>query len=105
MHTNSELLVDLYSKDEDKANSHYKNKIIEVTGIVKEISFLNNRNTILLKGNTTKSSVICDMQLNQTAILRKLKKDDVVKIKGVCKGYLKDVILLNCTFINQNTNE
>ncbi|WP_343912349.1 OB-fold protein [Aquimarina litoralis] len=105
LHLSSRSLVASFSKNEQNANDNYKNKVVEVTGSIKEISYLNNRSTLILEGNTRSSSIICDIQPNHKMKLKKLKEGDTITIKGVCKGYLKDVILLNCVLTNQNTNE
>lgn len=98
-------LISSFIIDEDAANLMYRGKIIEVEGIVKDITFLNNRNTIFLYGKNKYSSVICDMYPNQEGEIKDLKKGQKIKIKGVCKGFLKDAILLNCMLINTTINE
>ncbi len=102
---NSSELISLFMLNENSANSVYRNKVIEVEGIVKEVTFLNNRNTVLLQGSSTYSSVLCDMKDDQVEEIEKLRKGQKVKIKGVCKGFLKDVILLHCLLINTPINE
>ncbi|MEW7292152.1 OB-fold protein [Aquimarina sp. 2304DJ70-9] len=98
-------LTSTYILNEESANSIYRGKVIEVEGIVKEISFLNNRNTVLLHGDDKYSSVLCDMQSDQIEEVKKLKRGQKIKIKGICKGFLKDAILLNCMLINTQINE
>ncbi len=101
----SKELVSSYILNEKSANSIYRGKIVEVDGIVKEVTFLNNRNTILLYGSSKYSSVICDMQSNQIEEVKKLKKGQKIRIKGVCKGFLKDAILLHCILTNTQIDE
>lgn len=102
---NADLLVKTYVEDEEKADSAYTNKVFDVVGKITEVSFLNNRNTLILQGNDPNSGVICDMDPLQHAIIAKLSKGDKVRIKGVCKGFLKDVIMLNCILISNVANE
>nr|WP_271729736.1 hypothetical protein [Aquimarina algiphila] len=102
---NSSELISLFMLNENSANSVYRNKVIEVEGIVKEVTFLNNRNTVLLHGNNKYSSVLCDMKDDQVEEIKKLKKGQKVRIKGVCKGFLKDAIILHCILINTPINE
>ncbi len=101
----SSELVSSFMVNEKHANSIYRGKIIEVVGVIKEITFVNDRNTILLRGDNTYSSVLCDMKLNQTEEIKKLRKGQKIKIKGVCKGFLKDAILLHCMLINTQIDE
>ena len=93
---NSNELVASFITNENKSNEVYGGKIIEVTGFVKEISFLNNRNTVLLYTENEKSGIICDVNKSQLKKVKSLKKHQKIKVKGLCKGFLKDVILLNC---------
>lgn len=93
----SKDLVNSYRINEEKSDRLYTGKIIEVTGFVKEITFLNNRNTILLNSNSETFGVICDMNPNQKDKLKLLKEHQKIQVKGICKGFLKDVILLNCS--------
>ncbi|WP_298540159.1 hypothetical protein [uncultured Aquimarina sp.] len=103
--TSSKNLTASFIKNEKNANSIYKGKIIEVEGVVKEVTFLNNRNTVILYGDNKHSGVLCDMQSNQMMEIKKLAKGQKIMLKGVCKGFLKDAILLNCMLINQQSNE
>lgn len=91
----SKDLANQFNNNEEKSNSKYNNKIITVHGKVKKTSLLNNRKTIILNG-TTKTSIICDLDDHELANLNKFKKNQTLYIKGICKGSLKDVILLNC---------
>jgi uncharacterized protein (UPF0333 family) len=97
-------LVGNYTNDEENSNKLYAGKIIEISGTVKEITFLNDRTTVILKSNSEQFGVICDINPNQKENINKLKQDQKITIKGICKGFLKDVILLNCT-IYLPTNE
>lgn len=93
----SKELINAYTINEEKSDRLYAGKIIEVTGFIKEISFLNNRNTIILNSNTETFGVICDVNPNQEEKIKLLKKHQKIRVKGICKGFLKDVILLNCS--------
>jgi ABC-type lipoprotein release transport system permease subunit len=93
----SKDLIKAYTINEEKSDRLYAGKIIEVSGFIKEISFLNNRNTIILNSNTETFGVICDVNPNQKEKIKLLKKHQKISVKGICKGFLKDVILLNCS--------
>ncbi|GMN05004.1 hypothetical protein MTsPCn5_03920 [Croceitalea sp. MTPC5] len=74
--------------------------VIAVTGIVHEVNTINNRVTILLKGNDEQENyIICDMDSNQTHKIKTIQKGDSLVIKGLLKGMLKDVIMLNCIIV------
>lgn len=97
-------LASNYTTNEKKSNVLYSGKVLEIRGIIKEITFLNNRTTIILNSSSKSFGVICDIHPNQQNKINQLKINGSVTIKGICKGFLKDVILLNCT-IDLPTNE
>ncbi|WP_353938889.1 OB-fold protein [Polaribacter aquimarinus] len=96
MTLNADDLVNSFLVNPEYSNNLYTGKIIEITGFVKKVTFLNNRNTVLLYSNNKTSGVICDIHPSQIKKVKKLKEHQEVKVKGICKGFLKDVILLNC---------
>ena len=101
---NSDKLVSSYLSNPKKSEALYSGKIIELEGFVKEVSFLNNRNTVILYTKNKDSCVICDVHSSQIEKIKTLKKHQKIHIKGICKGFLKDVILLNC-YIDLKPNE
>lgn len=100
--TESEILVANFLTNEKLADETYTRKVIEITGTVKEVSFLNNRNTLILQGKDKNSGVICDMNANQIDAIHKISIGDKITVKGICKGFLKDVVMLNCIIITNN---
>ncbi len=83
-----------------------KENVISVEGIVKDINFLNNRMTIVLSSvRPGDASVLCDMQRDQKTMLQGIDLGEKVTVKGIYKGALKDVIILNCIIYNQPSND
>ncbi|NER13443.1 hypothetical protein GWK08_08350 [Leptobacterium flavescens] len=101
----SEHLVASFLANEPLANNRYVEKVIEVQGIIDEITYLNDRYTVFLQGGDKWSCLMCDMQPDQIEKVKKLKPGQKVLLKGICKGFLKDAILLNCVLLNQKINE
>jgi hypothetical protein len=95
-------LVNSFKVNETQANQLYVEKVLKVTGQIAEISFLNDRYTLILQGSDSTSFVLCDMQDGQLSQLKELKEGQGVKIKGVCKGFLVDAIVLNGILIRQD---
>ncbi len=95
----SEGLLQDFLEDEQEANATYVEKIIEVEGKVKEVTFLNDRYTVLLHSGTNMAYVMCDMRTEQAALVKELKEGDVVRLKGIFKGFLMDAIMLNCVLL------
>ncbi|MEO9513573.1 MAG: hypothetical protein ABJN84_09935 [Flavobacteriaceae bacterium] len=80
--------------------------VVEIRGVVKEINTINNRYTIVLKGEENdSSSIICDMRANQKEYITALKPKDTILIKGVFKGFLRDAVFLNCVISDRTINE
>lgn len=100
----ADKLVEYYLLNEEKSNKLYTGKIITIDGLIKKVSFLNNRNTIILYTKNNDSGIICDVNPNQIDKMKTLKKHQKIRVKGICKGFLKDVILLNC-YLDLEPNE
>lgn len=86
-----------YILNEKQANEKYVTKTLVVIGKIKEIDFEKGKSIITVKsiGNQN-DNVICNMLTEENSHIVKLRKGDTVKIKGVCTGYLLDVMLDQC---------
>lgn len=93
-------LLDDYQNDENLANKNYVDKLVQVIGVVSEVSFDNGNSIITIKDSNGQSSIMCHMQPEENLNVLKIKKDRVVTIKGICTGYLLDVIMVRCVLIN-----
>lgn len=102
VNTNVKNIATHFVENEKEANYLFVGKSIEIEGIIKKISFLNNETTLFLQTPYSDVFVICELNSKQNIQTEKLKKNQTIKIEGTCKGFLKDVILLNCKII---TNE
>ena len=86
-----------YSADETAADSKYLDKIVEVKGIVKEVSPDDEGNiSITLDSGDELFGVIC--QLDNLSEQKKVdfQAGEEVSFKGVCTGMLMDVLLVRC---------
>lgn len=93
-------LYNLYSNYEDSANKKYLGKILEITGSVVEIE--NQQDTLLtiLLGDSLQTGRIsCLIDKKQTAAAKNILLGDVLKLKGICTGYLMDVELNRCVIV------
>ena len=99
----AEILA-LFETDENSASALLVEKTIEVSGIIKEVNYVNDQHTILLRTeHFTRNFVMCDMSPLRSEDALRLKVGDTITLKGVCKGFLLDVIMLNCIPIHENT--
>ena len=97
--TSSELVND-FETNESVANKKYVDKIIEVSGIVAEISSDTTGQTLILRDPDEVSGVSCSFALSQSTEITSIKVGEKAKIKGKCAGHLMDVILNKCALSN-----
>ncbi|OEK07847.1 hypothetical protein A8C32_15305 [Flavivirga aquatica] len=96
----SDLLND-FTVDETKANEKYLDKIIQVEGIISEISLdKEGRRIIALEGEDLLGNVTCYLSNEKNKTNERLKRGQSIIIKGICTGYLMDVVLVRCIIIN-----
>jgi len=111
----SKQIVDEYLADYNSANDKYlqeegDSKVIEITGVVANISEdFNKQKVVLLKDLGENAGVSCTFSVETKQNAEKLKVGDRVTIKGVIRsgaGYdedmelYEDVILEKCDVVN-----
>jgi len=97
--TANQILND-FSSDETTANLKYLEKIIEISGVVSEAKVEKEKGIITLQTNDDFGSVLCHLSTKSTAKIGALKEGESITVKGICTGYLMDVILVKCEIIN-----
>ena len=85
-------LVSDYDNDETSANLKYLDKVITVRGQVEKIAQANDKTNVYLLSDNAMSSVICELDESQNT--DHIMEGDVIKIKGLCTGFLMDVVLV-----------
>ena len=70
------------------------NKVIEVTGMVQDILEDTSGVTVTLQTASGIFGVKCQMDKNENT--SGVGKGKQVKLKGICTGYLMDVVLVRC---------
>ena len=89
-------LFTAFDEDEAAANAIYLDQVIEVSGIVDEVTEDAEGSTVVvLKAETAMMggvSATFDPSINETGT----KAGDFMRIKGRCTGMLMDVVLINC---------
>jgi tRNA_anti-like len=85
-----------YSTNEQKANQSYIDKIVAVTGEVSSLTKNSEGKTVvMLKTNDPVFGVNCTME--QDAVM---KTGETITLKGICTGYLTDVVVIRCYKVN-----
>ena len=86
------ILFSEYSTNEKAANAKYIDKIVEVTGEVSSVSKnAEGKWVVLLKTDDLMFGVNCTMEEDV-----RIKEAETVSLKGICTGYLTDVVLIRC---------
>jgi hypothetical protein len=96
----ADSLFNSFSRNEKHADSLYLNKVIQVTGKVSQISANQNKGkVVVLQSSDPIFGISCTMLNSDSVATSKLKTGDKVNIKGLCNGFLTDVVLTNSTVV------
>jgi hypothetical protein len=95
----ADKILNDFSSDENSANLKYLDKIIEVKGVVSEINI--EKGIITIETNDDFGSVLCHLSEEASRKVSGLQEGQIIVVKGICTGFLMDVILVKCEFINQ----
>jgi DNA/RNA endonuclease YhcR with UshA esterase domain len=95
----ADKILNDFSSDENSANLKYLDKIIEVNGVVSEINI--EKGIITIETNDDFGSVLCHLSEEASRKISGLQEGQIIVVKGICTGFLMDVILVKCEFINQ----
>lgn len=100
--TNASLLYNSLAHDSVNAKSDFINKVVMVSGKVKQVSENQEKQqVILLQTDIPDGSVNCTMEEN----IKNIKVGDIILLKGICMGYTGgdtdmglpgDVFLIRC---------
>lgn len=86
-----------FATNETKANTSYLNKALQVSGKVLEVKQNQNRQTqIILDSGDPMFGIACTMDETD----KQVKPGDHVTIKGICTGYLNDVVIIKSLLLN-----
>lgn len=97
----SEYIINEFKNNEEKANSIYLDKIIQIEGTIKDIKTANGNSVIILGQGNAIETVSCNMDPAENRMVLGLKKGQKITIKGICTGFLMDVILVRSVIIKK----
>lgn len=86
----AQLIAD-YESNEAAANGKYLDKVIAVTGEVTEVAKNQKAETVITLKGTDMGGIICTLE---AATATAITPGTNVSIKGICTGYLTDVVLV-----------
>jgi hypothetical protein len=93
-------LVENFEMNEDSANSRYLGKIVLIKGNISNISEQDDVVSVYLKADEDLAGVLCSFD-PKSINLQSLKVGNELQIKGICSGYLLDVVLNKCTIVEK----
>ncbi|HET6768385.1 MAG TPA: hypothetical protein VFH08_13335 [Chitinophagaceae bacterium] len=89
-------LLRQFETDEAKATAQYGGQVISVQGIIGSVQATDSSGTVFLNERNSMTSVICQFDSENFQEMRGLQKGELITIKGICSGYLMDVIMVRC---------
>lgn len=98
---NASVLIDEFSNDEILANNKYLDKIIQVNGKILSNNNIEGKGVIELETSNDFGSVLCHFSPKSSNKIRLFEIGKNIEIKGICTGFLMDVVLVKCEIINQ----
>ena len=94
------VLLEAFSADETAANLKYLGKIIQVKGVISKIEIVNKKGSISLETEALFGSVLCTLTPEESLSTKELKIGQEILLKGICTGFLMDVVLVKCIIKN-----
>jgi hypothetical protein len=89
-----------FTENEKAADSLYRNKVLQVTGSILSIKHTNQgQDVLVLDSGDPVFGTSCTLE-QPSPQLKALKPGDQIAIKGICTGYLTDVVLIRSTLVN-----
>ena len=93
----ADSLIQNFTINEASANAKYLNKVLEVKGVVIDTASNQQGKLTLTVGNTNNlSNVFVTLS---TLPIPPIKLNDSISIKGVCSGYLSDVVISDAEIV------
>jgi hypothetical protein len=93
-HFNAGELLRQFEAEEVNATKQYAGSVISVEGLIDSVQ--TTTGTVFLNGGNSISSVMCQFDPENLHELLELKNARPITIKGVCSGYLMDVVMIRC---------
>ncbi|MCO6488524.1 MAG: hypothetical protein J5I98_08910 [Phaeodactylibacter sp.] len=96
----AEELFTAFEANETEANQKYLDKVVKVSGLVKEVSTDEEGNvSVTLESGSEMFGVICQMDNLTQHGKTDFKPGEQVTFKGICTGMLMDVVLVRCVLV------
>jgi len=94
--TADQLVAD-YEANEQAANDKYLGKVVQVSGKVAQVTSEDGKNKVVFETANPISGVITELEEGNDA--EGINAGEEATVKGMCSGYLSDVILVRSTVV------
>lgn len=91
----AQSLLAAFEENENDANQLYLDKVIQIEGVVNKTESKDGKLTIYFNTDNPLSNII--FQLEQPK--EEIKIGDQITLKGICTGYLLDVVLVRAVIV------
>src|SRR5258705_3243933 len=95
-HSKADDFLRQFEAEESMATKQYAGKVISVQGLVGSVQITDTSGTVFLNEGTSMSSVMCQFDKKNFQEILELQKGESITIKGICSGYLMDVVMVRC---------
>ncbi|PKP36309.1 MAG: hypothetical protein CVT98_08315 [Bacteroidetes bacterium HGW-Bacteroidetes-15] len=92
-------LVSRFESNEEMANNDFLDKVILVVGKVESVNADSLGASVYLKDPDEMAGVLCNFSSGIVDI-NTISKGETLKVKGLCSGYLMDVVLNKCSVVD-----
>ncbi len=91
----ADTIVNEFANNEKAANAKYLDKPLQVKGEVSEVKKnQDGKPVVMLKTNDPMSGIMCTLKKDEN-----IQLGSQITIKGICTGYLTDVVLIECIIV------
>jgi hypothetical protein len=94
---NAADLYQAFSSDENNANTLYIGKVLDISGVISNMDKEETSFKIFLETDDMLGEIQCEM--DTVTDIAELKEGDQVVVRGVCSGFLTDVVVSRCVVI------
>ncbi|MBN1926631.1 MAG: hypothetical protein JW798_12425 [Prolixibacteraceae bacterium] len=89
-----------YEGAPEVSDKKYIDRVVEVTGIVAEISKdQNDQTVIILQSPESFTGILCTLAEKEEKAARDIAAGDNITLKGICTGMLFEVVLNRCVIV------
>ena len=97
--TSAAQVIEAFMNNEQAAGAKYNNKALVFSGTIQTIVLNDSVQTVTIGSTIPSAGIVCEFEKEQHAVVQQLKIGDSIQVKGVCTGFLMDIILVRCVLI------